>query len=522
MSIIVEVEKNGSVITKFMVGEEPIVVGRSPDCDVVIEDSSISRHHCKVYMQSERIFVEDLGSSNGTIVDGELLVGESRILKTSFWRISDYIFKVRNVEGASLAGGRGEAFKAVSRDDLQFHRLVDHYYKEVLKEIKDPEGIDDAKVREVLKSKIEEEGVIGEYGFSYKEIEKAVIDEIFHYGVITPLLEDETVTEIMVNGPEKIYFERGGKIYRYKGRFYNDEAVRRVIEKIVFATGRRIDEGMPYVDARLLDGSRFNAVIPPIALDGSVITIRKFFKRKLTIDDLIKFGSITREMAEYLEKAVKYRKNIIVSGGTGTGKTTLLNVVASFIPPDERIITIEDSAELQLHQEHVVRLEARPPNIEGKGAITIRNLVRNALRMRPDRIVVGECRGGEALDMLQAMNTGHDGSLTTIHANSPRDAISRLETMVMMAGMELPHKAIINQIASAVDVIVHLSRFSDGSRKVVSITEIEGLEGDTIVMREIFKFVRKGRDSEGRIIGEFVSTGFVPLLYEELKDMGEM
>ncbi len=512
MSVEIVVKKDGKIVQRFLVGGSPVIVGRSPDCDVQLQDSSISRHHCSVVERGDKVYVEDLDSSNGTEVVGKILKGEGVL--TDSWRIGDFVFEM--VREVTVKENR---FNSINS---HFLRLVEHYYKEVLNDFKDEGGIEKEKVELKLRELIKEEGVLDEYNIDGEELIGAVMDEIFEYGVITPLLKDESVTEIMVNGPEKIYFEKGGKIFRYEKRFYNDEAVRRVIEKIVFAVGRRIDESSPYVDARLLDGSRFNAVIPPVALDGPTITIRKFFKRRLTIDDLVNFGSLTQEIAEYLEKAVRYRKNIVVSGGTGTGKTTLLNVLALFIPKGERIITIEDSAELQLSQDHVVRLEARPPNIEGKGAVTIRDLVRNALRMRPDRIVVGECRGGEALDMLQAMNTGHDGSLTTIHANSPRDVISRLETMVMMAGMELPHRAIISQIASAVDVIVQLTRFNDGSRKVTSIMEIEGLEGDTIILREIFKFVRKGRNEDGKIIGDFVSTGFVPKLYEELKEMGEM
>ncbi len=513
---IVVVERDGKIIERIALTEGiEILIGRSPESDVVVDDPSVSRKHAVVRMRSGEVYVEDLGSSNGTEIDGLSIRG--REVPALRWRIGTYNFSVITSEKEIKKEGSGE----FSSSEL-FYRVADNYYRKTLELMRKKQVEGEEEVAETLRHMIEEDGVAEEYGLDEGEIVRYVLDEIFHYGVITPLLEDETVTEVMVNGPEKIYFERGGKLYRYEKRFSNEESVRRIIEKVVSSVGRRIDESVPYVDARLPDGSRFNAVIPPIAIDGPSITIRKFFKKKLTIDDLIRFGSLTPEIARYLSLAVKYRKNILVSGGTGTGKTTLLNIISSFIPPDERIITIEDAAELQLPQEHVVRLEARPPNIEGKGTVTIRDLVRNALRMRPDRIIVGECRGGEALDMLQAMNTGHDGSLTTIHANSPRDAISRLETMVMMAGMELPHLAIIKQIASAIDVIVQLTRFSDGSRKVTAVVEVEGLEGDTIILREIYRFVRKGRDSEGRITGEFVSTQFTPLLYEELREMGEL
>lgn len=347
-----------------------------------------------------------------------------------------------------------------------------------------------------------------------------IVDEVTGYGPINPLMNDPSVSEIMVNGPNQVYVERGGRLQLTPVRFRDNAHVQHIIEKIVSPLGRRIDESSPMVDARLPDGSRVNAVIPPLALNGPTLTIRRFSKDPLTVDDLIRFGSLTEEMAQFLEACVKARLNIVVSGGTGSGKTTLLNVLSSFIPADERIVTIEDAAELQLRQEHVVSLESRPPNIEGRGAVTIRDLVRNSLRMRPDRIVIGECRGGEALDMLQAMNTGHDGSLTTGHANSPRDMISRLETMVLMSGMELPVRAIREQIASAVDVIVQQSRLRDGSRKVTRITEVQGMEGDVITLQDIFAFSQQGIDADGKVIGRLQPTGMRPRFYEKLQAAG--
>jgi pilus assembly protein CpaF len=343
-----------------------------------------------------------------------------------------------------------------------------------------------------------------------------IVAEILGFGPIEPLLADESITEIMVNGPNKIYIERKGKLEKVNLTFESDDHLMRIIDRIVSPLGRRIDESSPYVDARLPDGSRVNAIIPPLALNGPTLTIRKFSKTPLTIDDLIRFGSITAEAVEFLRACVIARLNVIVSGGTGSGKTTLLNILSGFIPDDERIITVENAAELQLRQEHVVTLESRPPNIEGKGEVTIRDLVINCLRMRPDRIVVGECRGGEALDMLQAMNTGHDGSLTTAHANSPRDTLSRLETMVLMAGMDLPVRAIREQIASAVDLIIQQSRMQDGSRKIINITEVQGMEGDVIVMSDIFAFEQQGMEA-GRVIGRLKPTGIRPKFVERIE-----
>jgi len=343
--------------------------------------------------------------------------------------------------------------------------------------------------------------------------------EILGLGPLEPLLADETITEIMVNGPKNIYIERLGKIYHTNATFESEDHVLRILERIVAPLGRRIDESQPYVDARLMDGSRVNAVIRPISLIGPTITIRKFAKQPLTIDDLINFGTLTPAIIEFLRACVIARLNIIVSGGTGSGKTTLLNVLSGFIPDDERIITIENAAELQLRQEHVVTLESRPPNIEGKGEITIRDLVVNSLRMRPDRIIVGECRSGEALDMLQAMNTGHDGSLTTLHSNSPRDTLARLEVMCLMAGMDLPVRAIREQIASAVNLICHEERLRDGSRKIVKITEIQGMEGDVIVLSDIFEFEQTGIEA-GKVIGRIRPTGLRPKFIEHIEAVG--
>ncbi len=343
--------------------------------------------------------------------------------------------------------------------------------------------------------------------------------EILGLGPLQPLLEDETVTEIMVNGAKNIYIERKGKLHRVPVTFESNEHVMRIIDRIVAPLGRRIDESSPYVDARLADGSRVNAVIPPIALNGPTITIRKFFKIPLTIEQLIQFGTLTPEALQFLKACVEARLNIVISGGTGSGKTTLLNILSSFIPADERIITIENAAELQLRQEHVVTLESRPPNIEGRGEITIRQLVINALRMRPDRIIVGEIRDDAALDMLQAMNTGHDGSMTTLHSNSPRDTLMRLETMTMMAGMELPVRAIREQVSSAIDMIVHQERLRDGSRKVVNISEISGMEGDVITMTDIFAFEQTGYEN-GKVIGRLRPTGLRPKAMEKIEAAG--
>lgn len=349
---------------------------------------------------------------------------------------------------------------------------------------------------------------------------KEIYNDVMGLGPLEVLLNDDDITEIMVNGPFQVYVERKGKLELSNVVFKDNTHVMNIINRIVSTVGRRIDESSPMVDARLKDGSRFNAVIPPLSLVGPSMTIRKFSRSPFTASDLVKFGSLSPKMVAFLEACVKGRMNIIVSGGTGSGKTTLLNVLSSSIPNNERIVTIEDAAEIQLAQEHVVTLESRPPNLEGSGQITIRDLVRNSLRMRPDRIIVGEVRAGEAIDMLQAMNTGHDGSLTTAHANSPRELMSRLETMVLMSGMDLPVRAIREQIHSAIDIVVHQSRMKDGSRKVINITEVVGMEGDTITLQDIYTYKVEGIDSNGRMKGNFTSTGIRPNFLEKLTSSG--
>jgi pilus assembly protein CpaF len=386
------------------------------------------------------------------------------------------------------------------------------------------DALSDSELRDLVHRRLRQ--LLDEEEMPLSAQEKAHIiqqigDTVLGLGPLEPFVRDPDVTEIMVNGAAAIYIERAGKLHHTEATFRSDDDLRRTIEKIVARVGRRIDESSPYVDARLVDGSRVNAIIPPLAVHGPALTIRKFAADPYTVNDLIEFSTLTPEVADFLRECVRGRLNILVSGGTGAGKTTLLNVLSSFLPEDERIITIEDAAELRLQQPHIVSLEYRPPNIEGRGEVTIRDLVRNALRMRPDRIVVGEVRGGEAIDMLQAMNTGHDGSISTIHANSPRDVLSRVETMAMMAGMELTVRAVREQIAAAIDLIVHIGRLQDGSRRVTFVTEVVGMEGEAITLQDLFQFDHSaGFDEHGRVLGRVVATGLRPHFSERVAERG--
>ncbi|MBN2548617.1 MAG: CpaF family protein [Anaerolineales bacterium] len=373
-------------------------------------------------------------------------------------------------------------------------------------------------IQELFEQILSEENIVLSRPERHRLFEQ-IAAEILGFGPLQPLLEDETITEVMVNGAKNIYVERAGKIIRVPISFESDDHVMRIIDRIVAPMGRRIDESSPYVDARLPDGSRVNAVIPPISLVGPVLTIRKFFKIPLTVEQLIQFGTLTTEAVQFLKACVESRINIVISGGTGSGKTTFLNILSQYIPNDERIITIENAAELQLRQEHVVTLESRPPNIEGRGEVTIRMLVINALRMRPDRIIVGEIRDEAAIDMLQAMNTGHDGSMTTLHSNGPRDTLSRMETMTMMAGMDLPVRAIREQVSSAIDLIVHQERMRDGSRKITNITEVSGMEGDIITMTDLFLFEQTGIEN-GKVVGRLRPTGLRPKFIDKIEASG--
>ena len=517
------------------------LIGRGENCRIRFPFPDVSERHAILTVRDGSAVLEDLHSVNGTIVNGERIGASCRLdgsmvvqIGSGMFRVSDGIEEDENPPDPEPADvpAAGEEEEEAAPDPLrELRRNVQTQIQlELLKRMDmkkltvqgvDREGLED-NAREKIRQIIDEVVANGRlpHGIDPVRLEEDVFNESMRLGPLEALLEDDSVSEIMVNGPEKVYVERNGKLQLSDCQFADDASVMAVIERIVAPLGRRIDESQPYVDARLSDGSRVNAIIAPLALSGPTITIRKFAKKALTPGDFIRFGTWTKNAAEFMRLCVILRKNIIVAGGTGSGKTTLLNLLSGFIPASERIVTVEDAAELRLQQPHVVRLEARPPNIEGKGAVPIRDLVKNCLRMRPDRIIVGECRGGEALDMLQAMNTGHDGSLTTVHANSPRDVISRLETMVLMSGMELPSRAIREQIASAVDIIIHESRLSDGSRKVTSITEVTGLEGSQIVMQEIFAFKQAGVDENGKIIGAMKPTGGVPTWIDQLKSRG--
>lgn len=423
----------------------------------------------------------------------------------------------RNIEGEEQGQSRHQVLEEVAQ---KIHEaLVKELGPQLYQSQKTGESLQQKVTLKLTELIHQEETILTAEEKRY--LTELITHDVMGYGPLEEFLNDPEITEIMVNNAKTIYVERRGKIYPTNAQFFDENHLRRVVDKIVAQIGRRIDESAPMVDARLPDGSRVNAIIPPLAIHGVKLTIRKFSVEPYTVDDMISFGTLSSKIAKFVEACVQGRLNILISGGTGCGKTTLLNVLSSFLPEEERIITIEDAVELQLHQEHVVQLESRPPNIEGKGQVTIRDLVRNALRMRPDRIVVGEVRGGEALDMLQAMNTGHDGSLSTIHANSPRDVLSRLETMVLMSGMDLPVRAVREQVSSAIDLIIHEARFRDGTRKITHLTEVEGMEGDVITLQDLFVYdFSEGVDESGRFKGTIKSTGIRAKFIQKLQDMG--
>ena len=529
-------------------------IGRGGSCAVRFNFPEVSERHAILTVRDGLCWLEDLHSANGTYVNGEIVDGRVQLDASMVVQIGESMFRVSESEdepeeekGKDVVEVEESKVSSSGNDDsalqLQLEsstevdpmremrkNVQEQIQRELLKRMDMKrltiQGVDKDALEDTARAKIRQ--IIDEVvangklpaGIDPIRLEDDVFNEAMRLGPLEELLADDSVSEIMVNGPDKVFVERGGKLVLSDCQFTDDASVLAVIERIIAPLGRRCDESQPYVDARLPDGSRVNAIIAPLALSGPTITIRKFSKKALSVEDFVRFGTWTHNAAEFMKLCVLLRKNVIVAGGTGSGKPTLLNLLSGFIPHSERIVTVEDAAELRLQQPHVVRLEARPPKIEGKGAVPIRDLVKNCLRMRPDRIIVGECRGGEALDMLQAMNTGHDGSLTTVHANSPRDVISRLETMVLMSGMELPSRAIREQIASAVDIVIHESRLSDGSRKVVAISEVTGLEGNQIVMQDIFVFKQSGVDANGKILGSFGPTGAIPTWYDQLAGRG--
>ena len=527
--------KDGTISDlNFLKNNEFVVIGKSKKADIRIHGHGIYSTHCHIINIRGRFYVRPLSHTKAVYVNNtqlhekELLLENGQTIRLGDWTM---LFQTTGREAAaalSFSVHDGIPHIPAPKEQLKqrIHRL--------LLDQMDLKGLEQAgsepesrelrhHASEVIRDVMEEcKDQIDMLKLDWEPFYQEVVDDVLGLGPLEPLLRDDSISEIMVGADYKIFVERSGIIQQTDCHLNNPNQLLTIIERIVGPLGRRIDESSPIVDARLPDGSRVNAVIPPVALDGPSLDIRKFSKTALTVNDLLKYDSLSEQMADFLALAVARRRNVIISGGTGSGKTTLLNVVSSFISPRERIVTIEDSAELRLEQAHVIRMEARPPNIEGRGEITIRGLVRNALRMRPDRIIVGECRGGEALDMLQAMNTGHDGSLTTIHANSPRDVLSRLETMVLMSGMELPVEAIRQQIGSAVHIVCQQSRLPDGTRKIMNIAELTYIpEDDEIDMQDIFVFKQEGFDTQtGKVLGHYRPTGAIPIFVTDLREQG--
>ncbi len=531
------------------------MIGRDSSCDIVLNSSHVSRRHARLSCENGEYFLEDAGSSLGSYLDGIKISGREKLAPGSRMRFGgcELILSMEAPEADAEENGNHTSFTKVDaalRGTMMQGKLLHEYknasllytdemmalkrriHERVLSEMHlvdmniNISEMQKAETRKSLDRALNK--VLRELWHELPRnvpaevFKEALVDELIYYGPISSLLRAADIDEVMVNGPNMIFVEKKGKLYETGIRFFNERHLVSIIQRIVEPLGRHIDEASPMVDARLPDGSRVNAIIPPLSLDGASVTIRKFATRKLTTEDLIQFESMTESMGNFMAEAVKARQNIVISGGTGSGKTTLLNVLSQFIPLQERLVTIEDSAELKLSHRNLVRLESRPANIEGRGKIAIRDLLVNSLRMRPDRIIIGECRAGEALDMLQAMNTGHDGSLTTVHANSPRDALSRLENMVLMAGFELPVSAIREQVASAINLIIQQNRLVDGSRKITQISEVVGREGNVITMQDIFLFQQEGIDPEGKVTGYFTATGNIPRFVETLRQRGRL
>ncbi|MFT5575171.1 MAG: pilus assembly protein CpaF [Bermanella sp.] len=535
---------SGKELASVVCAARSCQLGKSRDNIIRLQGWRVAPLHVRIEKTDVGLFVEDISRGFKLLVNGEEVKRHGPIEAEDEIQIASYKVYVslddgkKNAEAAespppildkAVEAGAGEAgageVQPVGSEYMKWSKYIHGELFRVMDLRRlDLDSMDHDEVREHLAQLVDEivEGVISRIPTSVdiERLKKIVLDEAVGLGPLEEFLADPEVTEIMVNSHDEIYVERKGRLSKSGVSFSSPEAVLSTIDRIISPLGRRIDESSPMVDARLRDGSRVNAIIPPLALKGPCLTIRKFSEKKLTSRDLLRFNSADQPMVDFLKTCVVQRRNIVVSGGTGSGKTTLLNILSDFIPSDERVVTVEDSAELKLGQPHVVTLEARPANMEGRGAVTIRDLVKNCLRMRPDRIVVGECRGGEALDMLQAMNTGHDGSLTTAHANTPRDMLRRLEIMVLMAGMDLPIQAIREQVSSAVNLVVQQTRFADGSRRITNISEVTGMEAGTIQLNEIFKFQQQGFDADGQVRGRFEATGRVPEFYEELQQRG--